>query len=445
MRKVSVALPGLTLGSARASHGCCQRSDFMLTGQILVRQPDGGRAVTDGRGDSLDRVAASITGGEYARHRSLQRERCAIERPQGWWRPRTCNVATGENEPVPELNSAGEPLSARLTADHHEQRVGRNLLDPVERFAVQSQRGEMLVAFAVDHLSLQPDHEVGRGLNLLDQVVRHRAAEASPADHHGYLAGILGQVHCGLTGRVARANDEDVTADHCLRLAVDRTVEDARADQGFQPRNAKAPPGDARREDYCPGRRVRATGDMHQVIVVPALDSGGGLRENHVRAEHPGLLTRSASELMTADTVREARIVPDHGAAPGLTARHGFLEDDRLQPLRCRIDRGSEPGWSRADDNDVAHVDIARRAPTHGRNNVGSRGLHDRLLVMADHHWQVRVIETLASELLTALLAVCRVEMEWHVEPREQLPELVGAGILKPSDDVEQLEVRALV
>src|SRR6185437_9684860 len=54
--------------------------------------------------------------------------------------------------------------------------------------------------------------------------------------------------------------------------------------------------------------------------VTDALQPRHMLGEQHVRAEHPGLLARPPGQLVPADPVREAGVVADHRAASGLTA-----------------------------------------------------------------------------------------------------------------------------
>ena len=139
------------------------------------------------------------------------------------------------------------------------------------------------------------------------------------------------------------------------------------------------------RDDDRPGRDLAAIGEVHDAFVAPALQAGGGLGEHHVRAEHPGLLARPAGELMSADAVREAGVVPDHRAVSSLAAGNTLFQHDRLQALRCGIDGGSQAGRSRSDDDDIALVDVAGDAPAHCRDDLGERRFDHRVAVVPDH------------------------------------------------------------
>ena len=66
---------------------------------------------------------------------------------------------------------------------------------------------------------------------------------------------------------------------------------------------------------------------------------------------------------MSADAVREARVVPDHRAASGLAAGDALFQHDRLQALGRGIDGSGQPGRARADDDDIAFVDVVATLP----------------------------------------------------------------------------------
>jgi hypothetical protein len=128
-----------------------------------------------------------------------------------------------------------------------------------------------------------------------------------------------------------------------------------------------------------------ALGEVHDEFTIPALQAHCGLGEHEVRTEYPGLLARPAGELMPADAVREARVVPDHRAVARPAAGNGFLQHDRLEALGGGIDSGGEAGWPRPDNDDVALGDVAAGAPADRLDNLGRGRLNQRVAVVADH------------------------------------------------------------
>ena len=140
-------------------------------------------------------------------------------------------------------------------------------------------------------------------------------------------------MQCGLASRIPGAHDKDVAAFHGPHLAPRRAVENAGADQRLQAWHPQAAPRYAGRDDDSLGGDPMAVGELHHVLPAHAFQAHGGLREHHVRAEHPGLLARPAGEVMPADAMREAGIVPDHRAVSRLAARNGLLQHHRLQAL----------------------------------------------------------------------------------------------------------------
>ena len=54
-----------------------------------------------------------------------------------------------------------------------------------------------------------------------------------------------------------------------------------------------------------------------------------------------------------ADAGRKAEIILDARRRAGLAAERTAIEHQNGKSLRCRVDRGGEAGWSRADNDDV--------------------------------------------------------------------------------------------
>ena len=181
------------------------------------------------------------------------------------------------------------------------------------------------------------------------------------------------------------------------------------------------------------------------MVVVLALQAGGGLGEHHVRAEHPGLLTRPAGELVPADAMREARIVPDHGAAARLAAGNTLLQHHCPEALGCGIDPRGQAGWPRPDDDEITGVDVVTGISADRLDDLGGRRLDHRVAVVADHDGQARRVQALVIKQAAARRGVSGVEVERHVETGEQFPQLMRTGVLELPDDVEQVEAGFLV
>ena len=142
------------------------------------------------------------------------------------------------------------------------------------------------------------------------------------------------------------------------------------------------------RDDDRFGRDLVAVGEVHESFVAPTLQADGGLGEHQVRAEHPGLLAGPTGELMSADAVREARIVADHRAASGLAAGHGLFQHDRPEAFGCGVDGGGQTGRPRSDDDDIACVDVVVDGPADRFDDLSRRRFDHRVVVVANHDRQ---------------------------------------------------------
>ena len=303
----------------------------------------------------------------------------------------------------------------------------------------------MIAAVAVGHLGVQAHRDVRRGLDLPDQVVRHRPGQAVAPHQHRHQPGVPGQVQRGLAGRVPRAHHEHVAVGHGPGLGPGRAKEHAGPDQRLQPRHGQPAPRDAGRDDRRLRGDLTAVGQAHDARLAAFRQADGGLGEHHVRAEDPGLLARPAGELVPADPVREAGVIADHRAVPGLAAGDGLLQHDRLQPLGRGVDGRGEAGRPGTDDDQVTLVHVAARAAAGRLDDLRGRRPDHRVAVVADHDRQQRAVEALAAQQLPAALAGSGIEPERHVEPGDQLAQLVRAAVVGVPDDLEQVEPAGLV
>ena len=145
---------------------------------------NGNRSFTDSGSDALHRAMAHIAHRENARHVGFEQERISIEfHPLGRWPSR---IRSG---PV-RIN----PRSSRSTSPPSQSVLGSA---PIKmNMAVAGTRSTLLVSehrkeissrcvspWTSDTLACGPDLNVGRLLDLVDQILRHGARERGAAHH----------------------------------------------------------------------------------------------------------------------------------------------------------------------------------------------------------------------------------------------------------------------
>src|ERR1700677_1525820 len=186
-------------------------------------EPDGHRALADGRGDSFGRAAADIADGEDARPIGLQRQGHRSVRTAG------CGQRTGPgpNESVVvKVNQAAQPVCARYSPDEDEERARRKDAPRAGRAVGDGDRLKHLVAVQFPHLAVQHDVNVREPRDLIDEVARHVLAQVVLADYERDAGGVRGKEDRRLTDRVAAPDDRDrVTVAH-QRLSLRRRVVD---------------------------------------------------------------------------------------------------------------------------------------------------------------------------------------------------------------------------
>ena len=194
--------------------------------------------------------------------RRLEWERRALERPAGraGTTPHCC--AASRDIAIFKLNRLGKPTRAGGAPDQHEECGGRHLRAMVAKRIVKGQAFEVILSVSFGDLRVQTDGEVGGCFNLPDQVIRHRAFQVLASHYHGYPTGIAGEVQGRLARRVSRADDKNITAFHCPRLASASSVINATADEGLEARNAKTAPCYPCGDDDRPGAYEVSIGKM---------------------------------------------------------------------------------------------------------------------------------------------------------------------------------------
>src|SRR5579863_5384963 len=80
----------------------------------------------------------------------------------------------------------------------------------------------MLVSMNFGDAGMRPKLDVGSLLDLVDQILRHRAGERIPSNQDHNALRVLGKVHGSLSGGIRAADDVDHFAftGHCLGRAA---------------------------------------------------------------------------------------------------------------------------------------------------------------------------------------------------------------------------------
>src|SRR5690242_10339280 len=177
-------------------------------GQILVHELDDDGAFAHARGDAFDGAMAHVANNKNSGDAGFKQGGIARKRP--CFRPFAIadEIWAGENEAaVVALNDGAEPCSAGLSADKNEKTAGRQFLGFAGRRALDGDAGEARITMHRGDAGLGPDFDLGRFLDLLDQIVRHGAGQGIAANEHNDFFGEFREVHGGLTGGVCSADD----------------------------------------------------------------------------------------------------------------------------------------------------------------------------------------------------------------------------------------------
>ena len=112
-----------------------------------------------------------------------------------------------------------------------------------------------------------------------------------------------------------------------------------------------------------------AVGEPHRAGRAVDLQADHVAGGEHLGAELDRLPAGPVGELRAGDPVREAEVVLDPGALPGLAAGGGALDQHGAQALGRPVHRGAEPGRAAADDDEVVEV-LGRRG---GQPDLGGQ------------------------------------------------------------------------
>src|SRR5437763_232917 len=208
LRNCSTSCSGGVVNSSVMRDKLFWRPASLDFGQILVHELNDDSAFADARGDALDRAVAHVTHDKNSGNARFKQARIAAERPGRKLLAIVNQVAAGEDEAaIVALDGIAEPFGARQRANKDEEAAGRELFGFAGRRAKNGDAGKAGGTMHGGDASLRPNIDVGRFLDLLDQVVRHGAGERVAAHEHNYLFGEFGEMHSRLAGGARSADD----------------------------------------------------------------------------------------------------------------------------------------------------------------------------------------------------------------------------------------------
>ena len=216
------------------------------------------------------------------------------------------------------------------------------------------------------------------------------ASSDSPRTTSVTRRGEAGEVEDRLPGGVGRPDDVDLVAGARPRPGR-RSSRSGR--RGRRARRCPRPRAGGRRPRWrattlrasmssAPSSRTARTGPR-----ASRADDVTG--EHHLGAEPAGLRDGALGEVGAGEPPREAEVVLDRGALPGLPARGVVLDDDGAEALGRGVDRGGEPGRSAADDAEVVEVALGAGAQAERRRDGDRVGRPQRLAVGDEDERQV--------------------------------------------------------
>lgn len=153
--------------------------------------------------------------------------------------------------------------------------------------------------------------DVGRVLDLLDEIVRHRGGERRAPHEEGHGLGAPGQVQGGLSRRIRAADDVHVVPLAGARLGQRGTVEHPAPRESREAWGVELPVRHSGREDHAVRGDGGAVGEQHGARGSVHLQARHLTRGEDLGAEPRGLAPGAFGELGPGHAVREAEVVLD--------------------------------------------------------------------------------------------------------------------------------------
>ena len=140
---------------------------------------------------------------------------------------------------------------------------------------------------------------------------------------------------------------------HARASLARRAVVHAAPGELREPGRVEQPVRHAGGDEHRAGLDLAAVAEADRPHRAARLEADDVAGEHHLGAEPARLGDGPVREVGARQALREAEVVLDRRALPGLAARRLAFDDDGLQPLRRAVHRGREPGRPAADDAEV--------------------------------------------------------------------------------------------
>src|SRR5262245_37421925 len=188
-------------------------------------------------------------------------------------------------------------------------------------------------SMTTDDLRIQGHFYIaGRG-DLLDEIVGHTGGEGRPSYQQRYTISVLCQIDRRLSCGVPRSCNKHLLPAHRLGFGDSPAVENARADQGFEVRNAESPISNTHCQNHGMGDDFLSTGEAEDVVASMGAESGYFTECGELRPKQPGLILSTSRQFKATDAVRKSKIIANEGTRPRLSAERPALDDNRSQAL----------------------------------------------------------------------------------------------------------------
>ncbi len=225
----------------------------------------------------------------------------------------------------------------------------------------------------------------------------------------------------------------------------------AASHEGLQRLHAEPAIGHARRDDHGAGLQgcsardgdaVQPAGPQLGAVHPPGLERLDGGACEEARPEPDGLHAGSLRQPHPRDAAREAEVVADHRAAPGLPADGVGLDDDGGEALAGAIHGRRQARRTGTDHGQVRHESLAHgvepavERPPHVRDGR----IDDGLAPVRDDDREDGGLVALPSQAVEdrpALLGAVDDRAAGHAHPVEEVPDPCGARAVRLAHDGE--------
>src|SRR6185369_8231735 len=254
--------------------------------QVLMDELDCDRPLADAGGDTLHGAMTNITDCKDSRHTGLQQERVALEIPALGMLTDSNEVGAGKDEAaVISLDHTTQPIGSWQRTDEDEHGVCANSLDFVRVGAEDGNLFEVTVTMSLGDAGVRPYLNVGRLLNLLDEILRHRTGEGTAANENNDPFGKPGEIHRCLPRRVCSADNVHDFTFAGKSLSGATAIVNSGTLKTIDPGSVETPPLNPGGNHQCVARDFVAVSGLQYSVRALGTNSDGFLWREDLNAE----------------------------------------------------------------------------------------------------------------------------------------------------------------